>query len=399
MQGNPIKSETGRRRPSYDEIHHMPSTIIIPIVRKEFRQIGRDKRILGVLLFIPALMLLMFGYALNFDVKHTSIAVYDEDRTETSRAFARQFWNSEFFDLKSTIEDPDEINKLLDAGETRVILIIPSTFSVDLARGREATVQVLVDGANSFTASTVLGYVNGIIQQYSLRVLASGFQRVAGGSLSIPIDLQPRVWYNPELRSAKYLVPGLVAFILMVVAVVSTSLSIVRERELGTMEQMMVSPIKPLEMALGKTIPYTLISLFASFSILIVGYLLFDVEVRGSYLLLFCVTLIFLLGSLGFGLLISTIAETQQVAFMIAALSTLLPTFILSDFVFPIRNMPAVIQAITYVIPARYFLVALRSIILKGAGLGAFWEQVLMLVVYATITIGVSSIRLKKILH
>lgn len=377
----------------------MPATTILPIVRKEFRQIGRDKRILGVLLFIPALMLLMFGYALNFDVKHTSIAVYDQDRSAASRAFAQQFWNSEFFDLKRHVESPREIDRLLDAGEVRVVLVIPSTFSRDLARGKEASIQVLVDGANSFTASTVLGYVNGIIQQYSLRVIASGFQRVAGGSLTIPIDLQPRVWYNPELRSAKYLVPGLIAFILMVVAVVSTALSVVRERELGTMEQMMVSPIQPLEMAIGKTIPYTLISLLASVSILLVGYLLFDVEVRGSYLLLFLVTLIFLVGSLGFGLLISTVAETQQVAFMIATLSTLLPTFILSGFVFPIRNMPAVVQGITYFIPAKYFLVALRGVILKGAGLSAFWDQLLMLVAYAVFTVGLSSLRLRKILH
>lgn len=375
------------------------SSTIIPIVRKEFRQIRRDKRILGVLLFIPALMLLMFGYALNFDVKHTSIAVYDEDRSEASREFAQQFWNSEFFDLKFYLESKSEINTLLDGEKVRVILVIPSTFSKDLARGQEVSIQVLVDGANSFSASTILGYINGIIQQYSLKVITAGFLRTGGSAMTIPIDLLPRVWYNPELRSAKYLVPGLIAFILMVVAVVSTSLSVVRERELGTMEQMMVSPVKPLEMILGKTIPYTLISLAAAASILVVGYFLFDVEVRGSFLLLFIVTLIFLLGSLGFGLVISTVAETQQVAFMIAALSTMLPTFILSGFVFPIRNMPSIIQAITYLIPARYFLVALRSIILKGVGLSAFWDQFMFLVFYALLMIGVSSLRLRKLLY
>lgn len=375
------------------------SSTIIPIVRKEFRQIRRDKRILGVLLFIPALMLLMFGYALNFDVKHTSIAVYDEDRSEASREFAQQFWNSEFFDLKFYLESKSEINTLLDGEKVRVILVIPSTFSKDLARGQEVSIQILVDGANSFSASTILAYVNGIIQQYSLKVITAGFLRAGGSAMTIPIDLRPRVWYNPELRSAKYLVPGLIAFILMVVAVVSTSLSVVRERELGTMEQMMVSPIKPLEMILGKTIPYTLISLAAAASILVVGYFLFDVEVRGSFLLLFIVTLIFLLGSLGFGLVISTVAETQQVAFMIAALSTMLPTFILSGFVFPIRNMPSIIQAITYLIPARYFLVALRSIILKGVGLSAFWDQFMFLVFYALLMIGASSLRLRKLLY
>ena len=374
-------------------------SIIISIVRKEFRQIRRDKRILGMLLFIPALMLLMFGYALNFDVKHTSLAVYDEDRSETSRVFARQFWNSEYFDLKFYLESKAEMNELLDGEKVRVILVIPSTFSRDLARGRETSVQFLIDGANSFSASTVLGYVNGIVQQYSLNVVTSAFLRAGGSEISVPIDFRPRVWYNPELRSAKYLVPGLIAFILMVVAVVSTALSVVRERELGTMEQLMVSPIKPMEIILGKTIPYTLISLAAAGSILVVGYLLFDVEVKGSFLLLFLVTLIFLLGSLGFGLLISTVAETQQVAFMIAALSTMLPTFILSGFIFPIRNMPAAIQAITYLIPARYFLTALRGIILKGVGINAFWDQLLFLLAYAALTISVSSLRLRKLLR
>ena len=376
----------------------MSSLTIISIMRKEFRQIRRDKRILGVLLFIPALMLLMFGYALNFDVKHTSLAVYDEDRSKTSREFAQQFWNSEFFDLKAYLSSKDEINSLLDGENVRVVLVIPSTFSKDLARGQQVNVQVLVDGANSFSAATILGYVSSIVQQYSLKVVASGFQR-SGGGITIPIDFRPRIWYNPELLSARYLVPGLVAFILMIVAVVSTSLSVVRERELGTMEQMMVSPIKPLEMILGKTIPYTVISLIASASILAVGYFLFDVTIKGSLLLLFAVTFIFLLGSLGLGLLISTVAETQQVAFMIASITTMLPTFILSGFVFPIRNMPAIIQPITYLIPARYFLVALRSIILKGVGISAFWDQFLLLVAYAALTIGASSRRLRRLLY
>jgi ABC-2 type transport system permease protein len=374
-----------------------PSTII-SIVRKEFRQIRRDKRILGVLLFIPGLMLLMFGYALNFDVKNTSLAILDEDRSATSREFARQFWNSEYFDLKFTLERRDEIDALLDGEHVRLIIVIPPTFSSDIARGREATAQVLIDGANSFSASTILGYINGITQHYSLKVISSGFQRDGKTGMAIPIDFQPRIWYNPELRSAKYLVPGLIAFILMVVAVVSTSLSIVRERELGTMEQIMVSPIKPVELILGKTIPYTVISLVSTVLILVVGYLLFDVEVRGDFGLLFLVTLVFLLGSLGFGLLISTIAETQQVAFMIAAVTTMLPTFILSGFVFPIRNMPEVVQAVTYLIPARYFLVALRGIILKGVGIPAFWDQLLFLMGYATIMIAVSSLRLRKLM-
>jgi ABC-2 type transport system permease protein len=377
----------------------MKFDIITPIIRKEFRQIRRDKRTLGVLLFIPVLMLLMFGYALNFDVKHTSMAIYDEDRTAQSREFALQFSNSEYFDLKFQLNDARDADRLLDGEQVKVVLIIPATFTERLARGEEATVQVLIDGANSFSASSVMGYINGIVQQYSLKVITAAFSRTGSGGVSVPIDLRPRIWYNPQLESAKFLIPGLIAFILMIVAVVSTALAVVRERELGTMEQIMVSPIKPSELILGKAIPYTLLSLFATVTILVAGYVLFDVTIKGSILLLFLVTLVFLLGSLGFGLLISTIAQTQQVAFMIASIATMLPTFILSGFVFPIRNMPAWVQAVTYLIPARYFLVALRGIILKGAGFSAFWDQFLLLVVYAILTLSISSARLRKLLH
>jgi ABC-2 type transport system permease protein len=371
---------------------------ILPIVRKEFRQIRRDKRILSVLLFIPALMLLMFGYALNFDVKNTSMAVYDEDRSSVSRDFIEKFFISGYFVKVKTLESKAEINNLLDGEHVRVVLVVPSTFSKDIQRGRAASVQVIVDGANSNAAATVLGYMNAMVQQYSVKVMTESLVRMGRQTITMPIDYQPRVWYNPELESAKFLVPGLIAFILMVTAVVSTALAIVRERELGTMEQLMVSPIKPIELILGKTIPYTIISLFATTAVLFLGYILFGVSIKGSILLLSLVTLLFFVGSLGMGLLISTMVETQQLAFMIASIVSMLPTFILSGFVFPIRNMPVIIQAVTYVLPARYFLVALRAIILKGAGLSAFWDQALILFFYASIMIGISSLRMRKIL-
>ena len=371
---------------------------ILPIVRKEFRQIKRDKRILSVLLFIPAMMLFMFGYALNFDVKHTSMAVYDEDRSSVSRDFIEKFFVSEYFTKIQTLESKSEINNLLDGEKVRVVLVVPSTFSKEIKRGNATSIQVIVDGANSNAAASVLGYISTIVQQYSVRVITESFVRMGRQNMSMPIDFQPRVWYNPELESAKFLVPGLIAFILMVTAVISTALAIVRERELGTMEQLMVSPIRPLELILGKTIPYTIISLIATVTILFLGYILFDVSIKGSVVLLALVTFVFLIGSLGMGILISTLVETQQLAFMIAVFVSMLLTFILSGFVFPIRNMPVIIQAITYALPARYFLVALRAVILKGAGLSAFWDQALILVFYAFIMIGISSLRMRKIL-
>jgi ABC-2 type transport system permease protein len=371
---------------------------IMPIVRKEFRQIRRDRRILGVLIFIPGLMLVMFGYALTFDVKHTSMAIFDQDRTKTSREFAQLFFISEHFDRVWNISTEREVNGILDGEHARVVVVIPQGFSESMVKGRGTAVQVLVDGTNSNAAATVLGYVSTIIQQYSLQILASTSMRSGGTTIALPIDYRPRVWYNPELKSAKFLVPGLIAFILMVTAVISTAMAVVREREHGTLEQIMVSPVRPLELILGKTIPYTIISLIATAAILAVGYILFGVTIKGSILLLFLVTLVFLLGGLGMGLLISTMVETQQLAFMIAVILSMLPTFILSGFVFPIHNMPSIIQGITYIIPARYFLVALRAIILKGAGLSAFWDQLLLLTMYAAIMLGVSSLRMSRIL-
>jgi len=356
----------------------------------------RDKRSLGVLLLIPAFMLIMFGYALNFDVKHTSLAIYDEDKSQMSRDFVENFLHSEYFDLKYYLNSAREIDELMGEESVRVAVVVPQDFSERLLAGREAIVQVIVDGANSNAAVTAIGYVNAIVQNYSTKTLTNALMRIGQSGLSMPIDYRPRVWYNPELRSAKFLVPGLIVFILMITTVISTSLSVVREKERGTMEQIIVSPIKPVELILGKTIPYIFISLIATVVILLVSYFLFDVVIKGSYLLLFIVTLIFLTGGLGLGLLISSIAETQQLAFMLAVIVTALPTFILSGFVFPIRNMPVVIQAITYLIPARYFLVVLRSIILKGVGLSAFWDQVLFLIAFAALAITASSVRMRK---
>lgn len=363
---------------------------------KEFRQVRRDSRTLGVLIFVPAFMLVMFGYALNFDVKHISLAVYDEDNSEKSREFAQNFLHSEYFDYKYSLSSPKEINELMNREEVRVALVIPPKFAEKLLTGQNSSVQVIVDGANSNAAATAVGYISAIVQDYSSQILIKTLEKLGQNKFSQPIDYRPRVWYNPELRSAKFLVPGLMGFILMITAVISTALSVVREKERGTMEQIIVSPIKPIELILGKTIPYILLSLVATFVILLFSYLLFDVSVQGSYFLLFVVTFLFITGSLGQGLLISTISNTQQVAFMIAIITTMLPTFILSGFIFPVKNMPAPIQIITYIVPAKYYLIALRSIILKGVGIEAFWQQILSLIGFAMLMLGVSTLRMRK---
>ena len=369
---------------------------VFAFVKKELRQVARDRRTLGVLVVIPAFMIVMFGYALNFDVKHTSIGVYDEEKSSESRAFIEEFLHSEYFDFKYVLKDKNEIDGLLGKEQCRIVIVIPNNFSHHLKEGVDAPIQIIVDGANSNAATTSIGYVMAVTQEYSTNIVVQSLQREGRTDIAMPIDYRPRVWDNPELRSAKFLVPGLIAFILMVTAVISTSLSVVREKERNTLEQIIVSQTRPFEFILGKTIPFMIISFAATLIILMVSFILFDVAVKGSLLLLLVITLIFLTGCLGLGLLISTVAETQQVAFMLAVILTMLPTFLLSGFVFPIRNMPVVIQAITYLIPARYFLVVLRSIILKGVGIGAIYTDVFFLIVFAAIVISISAARMKK---
>jgi len=367
-----------------------------PIVKKEFRQIVRDKRTIGMLVILPVFLLMMFGYALNFDVKNVSLAVYDQDKSQTSREFINYFLNSEYFKLKYHLSGHKGIDELLDEGKVTVVMIIPENFSRNLLAGKPASVQILIDGANASQATTVAGYANAFIQGYSLKIIANFFSRRSGMTLSLPIDFRPRIWYNPELKSARFLVPGLISFILMLTAVISTSLSVVREKERGTMEQILVSPIQPLELILGKTIPYVFLSLLSAYLILLVGYVLFDVSIKGSQVQLFLVTILFLFVALGMGLFISTIASSQQVAFQLSGIIVMLPSFLLSGFVFPIRNMPVAVQIFTYFIPARYFLVALRSIILKGVGLRGFWSDVLFLFLFGILMLSLSWVRMRK---
>ncbi len=368
---------------------------IRPIILKEFRQIRRDKRSLGVLLVLPAALVFLIGYALNFDVKHIPLAVYDQDKTHTSRELVQAFVNNEYFAHEYDIRDSKEIETLLGEGKALVALIIPPKFSQTLLAGRDASVQVLVDGANANTATTAVFYTSAVLQSFSARLSSSALQRI-GRELFIPIDLRPKVWYNPELMSAKFLVPGLIGFILMISSVVSTSLSVVKEKERGTMEQIMVSPLSTRQVILGKTIPYLLIGLVGSVLVLLVGFFLFDIVIRGSIFWLYVGIFLFLLAALGQGLVISTIAQSQQVAFLLSVFSSLLPTFLLSGFVFPIRSMPLVLQILSNIAPAKFFLKIVRGVILKGAGPGAFGDQLIFLSIFAAVTLTISSMRLRK---
>ena len=352
---------------------------IIPIVMKEFYQIKRDIRTIGLVIFIPAFMLIMFGYALSFDVKNITLTVYDNDRSLDSRRFIDNFSQTDYFTLRKVTSGLQDIDRTLDANDSTVVLMIPEGFSNKLHNGEKADIQFLIDGTNSNTAGTVLGYIKSIVENYSLSVIAESATYHGRQTMVLPIDVRTRIWYNPEMTSVLSLITGLIGYILLITTVISTALSLVREWEYGTIEQIMVSPIKPHELIIGKTIPYVFISLITATLILVAGYMLFGVAVKGSLFILFVTTLLYIIVGLLLGLLISTVAESQQVAFMMSILITMLPTFILSGFIFPIRNMPVVIQAVTYAIPARYYMTIVRGVIVKGTGWVALWPSVLAL--------------------
>jgi drug efflux transport system permease protein len=381
------------------------------IAVKEFRQAARDPLTLAMLLGLPTMMLLLYGYAVNFDVRHIRLAIQDRDKTAASRDLGAAFVNSGYFDLVADLPAGADLERLTERRRAQAVLVIPETYGRDVAAGRTARVQLVIDGADANTATTVLGYASAITAEAGAEVARAQLLRGIGGSggsggaggqrrtapaRAEPIDYEPRVWYNPELKSTQFLVPGLVGFILMLTAVLSTALSVVREKERGTMEQLRVSSLTPGELLVGKTIPYLAISLLATAIILLAARALFGVVVRGSYLDLFAITFVYLVGALGLGLLVSSVADSQAMAFQLGAATSMLPSILLSGFIFPIRSMPAVVRALTYAVPARYFLVVLRGVILKGAGLAPYLTDLAFLLAYALVVIGLAFARLTR---
>ncbi|MFH0953074.1 MAG: ABC transporter permease [Verrucomicrobiota bacterium] len=345
------------------------------VFKKEFRQIGRDPLSLGVLILVPAFLLVIYGYALSFDVKHIRVGVLDLDRTQESRAFLDSLFQNPYFDRVRTLSRIQEADDLLNRGRVRAVLAVPRGYARGLSRGETVKVQFLVDGSDANAALTAVGYMDALTDRATRKLRADALGK-AGVPAALPFVVpEPRIWFNPELISARFLVPGLIGMLLMLSAVVATSMSIVREKERETMEQMMVSPLRPEELILGKLLPYVFICLVTMTIILILGYVLFGVVVRGSFFLLGLATLLFLFAALGMGVLISSVTKSQRVAFEIAIITSLLPSVILSGLIFPIKNMPVPIQALTVVVIPRYFVAALREIILKGAALHDLWPQ------------------------
>ena len=365
------------------------------VARKELRQTLRDPLSLIMLLGIPTFMLLLYGYALNFDVKHVAIAIQDLDQSAASRELIADFVNSTYFDLVAAPAAGADLERITERRQAKAILVIPEDYSTELAAGRTAAVQLLLDGSDANSASTILGYAAALVSQANAALLHRALRR-AGLPPPPALVYEPRAWYNPELNSTHFLVPGLIGFILMLTAVLSTALSVVREKERGTMEQLRVAPLRTGQLILGKSLPYLVISLLATVLILAAARVLFGVVIRGPYLDLFWATLLYLVGALGFGLLISSISNSQAMAFQVGTVTSMLPAILLSGFIFPIRSMPEVLQWITYAVPARYYLVILRGVILKGSDLGPFREQMLFLALFALLVFSIASLRLAR---
>ncbi|MFI5279361.1 MAG: ABC transporter permease [Gemmatimonadales bacterium] len=363
---------------------------LLAIARKEILQIRRDPRSLAMAFVVPAAMIVFFGYIISFDVKDIKLAVTDQDRTQASRELVQAFEAAGRFRVTDRPERTSDIAALLDRGAVRMALVIPPGFARDLAALRSSPVQALVDGADANTASIALNYAGAIVAAYSARAVL----RI--DALQPPIVAQPRVWYNEALVSAVMIVPGLVAVIMMIISAMLTALTVAREWERGTMEQLAATPVHPLEVIAGKLVPYLGIGMIDVSAAIAIGMLVFDVPFRGNPALLFVMAILFLLGSLGLGIFISAALKSQLLATQVAMLATYLPSVLLSGLIFEIGNMPIPLRIISAIVPARYFVVVLRGVFLKGIGLHVLWAQGLAMIAYAVIGLSLAVHAFKK---
>lgn len=353
---------------------------IFTLLRKEFRSVFRDPRMRMVIFGLPVIQTLIFGYAVTMDVRHVRLVVIDRDQTPASRELVARFTGSDYFDAVEETSDEERARRLVDSAEASAILQLNAGFEEKMRGGRTAPVQMIVDGADSNTARLVLNYSAVIASTYNQAVVLEQAQRKLGGPIAVgAVDLRTRAWFNENLESRNYFVPGVMALLVMLVSLMLTGMAIVREKEVGTIEQIMVTPIKPFEFILGKCAPFAVIGFVDVLLVTAVGVFWFDIPIRGSLPLLLLGTACFLLSALGSGLFISTVSSTQQQA-MMTTFFFFFPAMLLSGFVYPIANMPEVVQWFTYLNPLRYYLIVIRGVFLKGLGIELLWPQMLAMV-------------------
>jgi len=366
------------------------------IFRKEARHILRDARSLGLALAVPLLLLLLFGYALSLDVDKIPTMVYDRDHTPESRELIRQFSGTPYFQIVGYAERPGHIDREVDFSRVLLSVVIPEDYGKGLRAGREVQVQLLFDGSDSNTASIALGYADALVQSYSLSLRSAAQIKKGGGEFKNVVEPRIRVWYNSDLKSRDYIVPGLIAVILMIIAALLTSLTIAREWETGTMEQLLSTPVRPSELVLGKLSAFFALGLTDLLVCLVVAVFVFDVPLKGSVMLLFLSSGLFLFGALCWGVFISASTRSQLMAYQMGTLTSFLPAFLLSGFIYSIQNMPVVIQAFTYLVPARYFVVVLKAIFLKGVGWRVLWVELAFLLAYAAAVFVLASRKMRQ---
>jgi ABC-2 type transport system permease protein len=366
------------------------------VFRKEGLHIIRDPRSLMAALAVPVVMLLLFGYALTLDVDHIPTIISDQSQTPESRELIAEFRGSRFFTVTETLGGHTAVQRAIDYNKALLGVVIPFDFSKSLARDEEAKVQLILDGSDSNTASIAAGYAEAVVMAHSIHLREAAFKRRGMGELKMPVDARVRVLYNHEMKSKNFIVPGLIAVVLMIISALLTSLTIAREWETGTMEQLLSTPVRPVELLMGKFCAFFVLGMADMVVALVIGVGVFDVPLRGNVLLLVATSGLFLFGALCWGIFISTVARSQLLAFQASIISSFLPAFILSGFIFAIENMPLVIQQITRIVPARYFVTILQGIFLKGTGLSILWPEIVFLLIYAAIIFTIANRKMRQ---
>lgn len=374
---------------------------ILTIIRKEFIQTFRDRKMLPILFIAPVLQLVLLGYAANLDVENLRLAIYDQDRSIESRALVADFLSTDYFIATEPITGTTEIEPALIGGTADLVLIIPRRFGADLVAGRPRTVQVIIDGGNSTKGTAALSYSGAVVRRFAAARMEQTRRGAAPSgaapSVAAPrVTLEPRVWFNPDMETRNFMVPGVLALLLMVITMMLSSLAIVKEKELGTLEQINVTPIRPRQLILGKLIPFVVIGFVDVVLVVLVARFIFAVPFRGSYLLLLLMSLVFLGTTLGLGLFVSSISHTQQQAMMTSVFFLMMPMIFLSGFAFPIESMPRPIQYLTYLLPLRYYFVIVRGIFLKGSGIAVLWDEGLILLAFGIVAVAIGSLGFRK---
>lgn len=365
------------------------------IAKKEFIQIWRDPRSLSLGLAIPVILIVLFGYALSLDIDDVPMVIWDQDKSQASVEFIKNFGNSRYFDVKAYYDNYRDIESDINNSRAMIGMVIPKDFSHYLNSGRKAPVQVILDGSDSNTAQIALGYVSATVYSFNVRLVQRALRAAAAPTVRT-LDLRARVWFNQSFESKNFIVPGLIAIIMMIISALLTSLTVAREWERGTMEQLIATPVRGGELIIGKFIPYFVIGLIDLVVAVLMGRFVFDVPLRGSVVLLFFLSSMFLTGALALGIYISTVAKNQLMASQMALLVSFLPTLLLSGFTYEIFNMPPFVRALTYLIPARYFITILRGIYLKGIGLSDLWLESLCLAVFTYLATAAAIKKFKK---